>query len=67
MSQVYINISLYLFDLSGKHAALYAQHSGDVDVLPAYVIHPLGEAVDCGLEELPRELYNVENSLDDVV
>lgn len=56
-----------LFDLSGQHAALYAQHGGDVDVLPAHVVHPLGEAVHRGLEKLPGELYDVEHSLDDVV
>lgn len=67
MSQDYMENSLYLFDLSGKHAALYTQYRGDVDVLPAHVVHPLGEAVDCGLEELPGELYDVEYSLDDVV
>lgn len=57
----------YLFDLSGQHAALYTQHSGDVDVLPAHVIHPPGEAVHRRLEEHPGELYDVEHSLDDVV
>lgn len=56
-----------LFDLSGQHAALYAQHGGDVDVLPAHVVHPLGEAVHRGLEKLPGELYDVEHSLDNVV
>lgn len=57
----------YLLDLSGQHAALYSQHGGDVDILPTHVIHPLGEAVHCGLKKLPGELYNVEDSLDDVV
>lgn len=56
-----------LFDLSGQHAAFYAQHSGDVDVLPAHVVHPLGEAVHCGFKKLPSELYNVEHSLDNIV
>lgn len=59
--------SSYLFDLSGEHAALYTQHSGDVDVLSAHVVHPLREAVHCRLEKLPGELYDVEYSLDDVV
>lgn len=57
----------YLLDLSGQHAALYSQHSGDVDILPTHVIHPLGEAVHCGLKKFPGELYDVEDSLDDVV
>lgn len=56
-----------LFDLSGQHAALYTQHSGDVDVLPAHVVHPLGEAVHCGLKKLPGELYDVEHSLNNIV
>lgn len=56
-----------LFDLPGQHAAFYAQHSGDVDVLSAHVVHPLGEAVHGGLKKLPGELYNVEHSLDNIV
>lgn len=56
-----------LFDLSGEHAALYAQHSGDVDVLSAHVVHPLGEAVHGGLKKLPGELDNVEHALENIV
>ena len=63
MSTVY----LYLLDLSGQHAALDSQHGGDVDILPTYAVHPLGEAVHCGLKKFPGELYYVEDSLDDVV
>lgn len=57
----------YLFDLPGEHAALYTQHSGDVNVLSAHVIHPLGEALHSRLEEHPGELYDVEHPLDDVI
>lgn len=56
-----------LFDLSGQHAALYTQHSGDVNVLPAHVVHPIGEAVHCGLKKLPGELYDVEHPLNNIV
>lgn len=58
---------MHLFDLSRQHAALYTQHGGDVDVLSADVIHPLGEAVHRRLEEHPGELYDVEHPFDDVV
>lgn len=58
---------MYLFDLASQHAALQAQHSGDVDVLPAHLVHPLSEAVDGRLAEHPGELYDVEHSLDDVI
>lgn len=57
----------YLFNLPRQHAALNAQHRGDVDVLPAHVVHPLGEALHRGLEEHPGELDDVKNSFDDVV
>lgn len=57
----------HLFDLSRQHAALQTQHGGDVDVLSAHVIHPLGEAVHCGLGQHPGELDDVEHSFDDVV
>lgn len=60
-------VDLYLLDLSGEHAALDPQHGGDVDVLPTHAVHPLGETVHRGLKKLPGELYDVENSLDDVV
>lgn len=58
---------MHLFDLSRQHAALDTQHSGDVDVLSAHVIHPFGEALHRRLEEHPGELYDVEHSFDDVV
>lgn len=68
LSSLYVYVELrHLFDLSGQHTALYPQHSGDVHVLPTHVIHPLGEAVHCRLEELPGKLYDVEHSLDDIV
>lgn len=57
----------YLLDLPRQHAALDTQHGGDIDVLPAHVVHPVGEALHRGLEEHPGELYDVEHSLDDVV
>lgn len=57
----------YLFDLSGQHAALYAQHGGDVHVFSAHVVHPLCKAVHRGLEQHPRELDDVQHALDDVV
>jgi len=60
-------VIVYLFDLPRQHAAFDTQHCGDVDVLPAHVIHPVGEALYCRLEEHPGELDDVEHSLDDVV
>lgn len=57
----------HLLDLAGEHAPLDAQHGGDVDVLPAHVVHPLGEAVHGGLAQHQRELDDVEHALDDVV
>lgn len=57
----------HLFDLSGQHAALDTQHGGDVDVLPAHVVHPFSEAFHRRLEEHPGELDDVEDSLYDVI
>lgn len=58
---------MYLFDLPRQHAALDTQHCRDVHVLPAHLIHPLGETVDCRLEQHPGELDDVKHSFDDVV
>ena len=58
---------MYLLDLSCQHAALDAQHRGDVDVLSAHVVHPPGEAVHRRLAEDPRELQDVEHAFEDVV
>lgn len=62
-----IKVLAYLLDLPRQHTALNTQHSGDVDVLPAHVVHPVSEALHCGLEEHPGELNDVEHTLDDVV
>ena len=57
----------YLLDLACEHAALDAQHAGDVDVLLAHLIHPLGETVHRGLAQHQQELNDVVHALDDVV
>lgn len=57
----------YLFDLSSQHAALDSEHCGDVNVLSTHGVHPHSQAVDGGKKEHPRELDDVEDTLDDVV
>ena len=62
-----MQLAAYLLDLACEHAALDAQHGRDVDVLPAHLVHPLGEAVHGRLAQHQRELDDVEHALDDVV
>jgi len=57
----------YLLDLSGQHAALDPQDSGDVEVLPGDGVEPRCETVHGCQKQDPGELQNIKDPLDDVV
>ena len=57
----------YLLDLSGQHAALDPQDSGDVDVLSGDGVEPRCETVHGCQKQDPGELQNIKDPLDDVV